>query len=290
VTREPATVEQNKPSTIKVLVTPNHSGQTVALQRLVDGKWQSAQGKTLSSTSRATFTVATSVIGTRTYRVLKRADADHAEGAYHSFRVITIRRTLKAGMTGADVTKVQKRLAYLHYDVGSVNGEFNYDTVHATMAFQKVNRLKVTGEVNATTYGKLWNATVPKLRHPQSGSWVEADLTKQVLYFTRNGAIAKILDISSGSGEYYYVDGETHRAVTPTGSFRVFHKIDGMRTSRLGQLWRPAYFASGGYAIHGSNFVPAWPDSHGCIRITNSAMNRLFSSLPIGIRVYVYRT
>jgi lipoprotein-anchoring transpeptidase ErfK/SrfK len=36
--------------------------------------------------------------------------------------------------------------------------------------------------------------------------------------------------------------------------------------------------------------VPFYPASHGCVRITNSAMNRLFSMLTIGMRVYVYRS
>ncbi len=290
VTRTPATVQQNQASVVRVAVAPNHAGQKVLLQRRVDGEWRSLASKYLSSTSTASFSVRTDVVGTRYYRVVKPKDADHATAYFRTFGIITVQRTLKAGMSGADVTKVQKRLAALRYDVGSISGSFGYDTVHATMAFQKVNRLPVTGQVNSTTYKKLWSPTVPRLRYPQSGSWVEADLTKQVLYVTKNGALWRILDISSGSGEYYYVDGETHRAVTPTGSFRVMRKIDGMRVSRLGELWRPAYFAAGGYAIHGSGNVPAYPDSHGCIRITNPGMNRLFYSLPIGMRVYVYRS
>ena len=36
--------------------------------------------------------------------------------------------------------------------------------------------------------------------------------------------------------------------------------------------------------------VPYYPASHGCIRITVSAMNRLFSMLTIGMPVFVYRS
>lgn len=290
VSRTPSTVEQNQASFVKVAVTPAHPGHKVKLQRLIDGTWRNAMEATLSSSGTATFAVKTSVLGTRTYRVAKSYDADHATAYSGGFGIVTIRRTLRSGMSGSDVLKVEQRLAALRYDTAAVDGYFSYDTVHAVMAFQKVNRLPVTGAVDRTTYTKLWNQVNPRLRYARSGSWVEADLTRQVLYFMRDGKLYRILDISSGSGEYYTVEGETHRAVTPTGSFRIFHKIDGMRVSRLGELWKPAYFASGGYAIHGSGFVPSWPDSHGCIRITNPAMNRLFPMLPIGLPVFVYRS
>jgi peptidoglycan hydrolase-like protein with peptidoglycan-binding domain len=289
VTRTPATVQQNQASTVRVTVTPDHSGREVLLQRLVGRAWKGVASKRLSSGSTASFAVKTDVIGTRTYRVVKPHDADHANGYFHAFGIVTVRRTLRAGMTGADVAKAQRRLAYLHYDVRET-GTFDYDTVHATMAFQKVNRLTVNGEISHTAFDRLWHQATPRLRYPQSGSWVEIDLTRQTLYLTGGGAVTRILDVSSGSERYFTVDGETQRAVTPTGSFRVFHKIDGQRVSRLGTLWRPAYFASGGYAIHGSSNVPAYPDSHGCVRVTNNAMNRLFPLLPLGIRVYVYRS
>ena len=290
VSRTPAVVEQNQTSFVKITVYPNHSGHKVALQRYYDGAWRPFASKYLNTSSTATFGVSTSVIGTRYFRVVKSADSDHLGSKTGTFTIATVRRTLRSGMSGSDVLKVEQRLAALHYDPAAVDGYYNYDTVHAVMAFQKVHRLPVTGAVDRTTLGKLWNSTAPKLRYARTGNWVEADLTKQVLYYVRNGAVWRILDISSGSGETYTVEGETHRAITPTGSFKVFHRIDGMRVSRLGELWKPAYFAQGGYAIHGSGFVPSWPDSHGCIRITNPAMNRLFPMLTIGLPVYVYRS
>jgi N-acetylmuramoyl-L-alanine amidase len=290
VSRAPAVVEQNSPSNVAVYVVPSHAYKKVYLQRWVDGGWRGAGEAVLNGRSMAVFPVKTSVISTKTYRVFMAADNDHAWGASTNVAITTVRRTLRSGMSGADVLAAQKRLAALHYDVGSVNGVFGYDSVHATAAFQKVNGLAVNGTVDPATYARLASPRAPKLLHPQAGTVVEVDLTKQVLYYARDGVVTRILDISSGSGRLFTVDGETQRAVTPTGSFRIFHKIDGMRVSRLGSLWRPAYFASGGYAIHGNSSVPFYPASHGCVRITNSAMNRLFSMLTIGMRVYVYRS
>ena len=57
-----------------------------------------------------------------------------------------------------------------------------------------------------------------------------------------------------------------------------------------GPLYRPKYFAGDGVAIHGYSSVPATPASHGCVRVTNAAIDMLWSSgiLPIGTAVWVY--
>src|SRR6266540_2326421 len=65
-------------------------------------------------------------------------------------------------------------------------------------------------------------------------------------------------------------------------------EINGWRTSKLGRLYRPAYFY-GGYAVHGSWSVPAYPASHGCVRVTIAAMDRLYNGMPVGLPVKVYR-
>jgi lipoprotein-anchoring transpeptidase ErfK/SrfK len=54
------------------------------------------------------------------------------------------------------------------------------------------------------------------------------------------------------------------------------------------QQSRPNYFYRG-YALHGSTSVPTSAASHGCVRLTIPAMNRVWSQLVIGERVYVYR-
>ena len=283
-------VEQGQTSRVTVTVSPSHGGHAVMLQLATADGWKDFAGRRLSSTSTATWDLVTSTLGRRTFRVVKAADHDNANAASSSFAVTVVRRTLRSGMSGGDVLWAQRRLAALRYDVGTVNGYYGYDTFHATVAFQKVHGLPRTGNVDARTYERLLRPATPRLRYSHSGAWVEADLTKQVLYYVRGGTIQRILDVSSGNGETFYVEGETQQAITPMGNFSVLRKIDGWRISRLGSLWRPAYFAAGGFAIHGAPSVPAYPASHGCIRITISAMNRIFSLLTIGLPVHVYRT
>ncbi|GMA85480.1 hypothetical protein GCM10025868_07300 [Angustibacter aerolatus] len=54
-------------------------------------------------------------------------------------------------------------------------------------------------------------------------------------------------------------------------------------------LWRPKYFFQG-WAFHGSNSIPGYPASHGCARLSNAAIDHLWSSgdAPAGRKVIVY--
>jgi len=192
--------------------------------------------------------------------------------------VTAARPTLRNGSRGAQVTRLQQRLRALHYDVGAVDGVFGGETLHAVYAFQKVQRIGVDGVVGPATWAKLAAPKVPKPRHDLSAAAVEVNLTLRVVYLTKNGKVTRIVDASPG------------KPSTPTvrGSFRFSRRIDGWRRSSLGLLWRPYYFR-GGYALHGSRSVPTYAASHGCVRVTMAAMNRLWSKLTIGERVYVYR-
>ena len=156
------------------------------------------------------------------------------------------------------------------------------------LAFQKVNRLSRDGATGPRTRAALTRPVRPHPRYRRSGDYVEINLTRQVLYFARNGHVTRILDVSTGSGRLYTVEGRTHRAVTPVGTFHVYRKLNAWRKSKLGLLYRPAYFR-GGYAIHGSYSVPAYPASHGCVRMTIRNTDRYYSALRYGMVVSVYR-
>jgi peptidoglycan hydrolase-like protein with peptidoglycan-binding domain len=196
---------------------------------------------------------------------------------------------LSSGSEGPAVQALQRRLAELGYQVHEVDGQFGAETHHAVVAFQKVNRLGRDGVVGPVTRRALERPRIPQPRSRKAGFHVEADLTMQVVYPVKDGKIQEILDASSGSGQNYTVDGDVRVAVTPLGDFQIQRKIDAWRKSDLGLLYRPAYF-TGGYALHGSYSVPAFPASHGCIRITIAAMDRLFARLPVGTPMLVYRS
>jgi lipoprotein-anchoring transpeptidase ErfK/SrfK len=196
---------------------------------------------------------------------------------------------LSSGSEGAAVKALQHRLGELGYQVQAADGQFGAETLHSVVAFQKVNRLGRDGVVGPITRKALEHPRIPKPRSTKAGFHVEADLTLQVVYMVKDGKIQEILDASSASGQTYTVDGDVRLAVTPQGSFVIQRKIDGWRKSKLGLLYRPAYF-TGGYALHGAYSVPPFPASHGCIRITTTAMDRWFAKLPVGTPMLVYRS
>lgn len=101
------------------------------------------------------------------------------------------------------------------------------------------------------------------------------------------GAVLKILPVSTGNEGRYFDQGKWQRAHTPRGRFTVGRKIEGWRRSTLGLLYYPCYF-SGGVAIHGSPTVPAYPASHGCVRIPMSAARGFSQMVPVGTEVIVH--
>ena len=188
------------------------------------------------------------------------------------------RPVLRPGSSGTAVTALQRRLAALHYDVGPVDGAFGPSTLHAVYAFQKVQRLGVDGVVGPATYAALDAPRIPVPRHTLDAPAVEVDLGLRVLYLTKGGAVTRVVDASPGKPS----------TPTPTGAFAVTRRIDGWRRSALGLLWRPNYFHAG-YAVHGAPSVPTYAASHGCVRVTVPAMDRLWPVLRVGEKVWVHR-
>lgn len=98
------------------------------------------------------------------------------------------------------------------------------------------------------------------------------------------------LNTSTGTEKPYSYRGRRGQAETHTGQFVITHQVDGVRESRLGRLYRPKYFHPDGLAVHGASFVPPYAASHGCVRISNAAMDFVWSDglAPIGSFVSVY--
>jgi peptidoglycan hydrolase-like protein with peptidoglycan-binding domain len=188
---------------------------------------------------------------------------------------------------GPDLAFVQRRLTELRYYIGAIDGEAGAAMRSAVTAFQKVNGLSADGVVGSQTLAALASPVTPTLRGG-SVNRVEIDLDKQVLYYVEGGRLARIMPVSSGNGASYRTrDGSLARSLTPVGTFQVERRISGLREADLGTLYDPMYFHKG-WAIHGSNSVPSYPASHGCIRVTRADALWLFDRLPVGTTVRIY--
>jgi len=195
---------------------------------------------------------------------------------------------LKPGDTGPAVVAAQQRLIQLGFWVQAADGTYGDSTAQAVLALQKATGLERDGVLGPRSRLAL---TSGPLMHPRStsGHWVEIDLSRQLLMIVDNGLVRTIFNTSTGSGEAYSSGGSTSIASTPAGQYAVFRQVDHLDPGPLGDLWRPKYF-NRGIAVHGAASVPAYPASHGCARVSNEAMDWIWSTdaAPVGTSVWVY--
>ena len=201
---------------------------------------------------------------------------------------VTWTTTLRSGVKGSAVRDAQLRLKALGYWVGPTDGQYGSQTTQAVLAMQKTAGSPRTGVIGRVERNILTAGIRPQAR-TTTGSTLEIDLKRQLLLVVVGGRTRWAFNTSTGNGRYYYQDGVRYQATTPRGHFSVIREIDGPHVSPLGLLYRPKFFVDG-YAVHGSLSIPAYPASHGCARVSNSAINYLWASrlMPIGRRLWVY--
>jgi L,D-transpeptidase-like protein/putative peptidoglycan binding protein len=200
------------------------------------------------------------------------------EAEQQTVRVALVPPHLAVGSISPAVEQLQHKLAALHYAIPAYSSTFSYDFIESVYAFQKVTGLERTGEVDPSLWARLQHATVPQPRYAEPADHIEVDKTRQVLFIVRGGQVALISPVSTAGIAGYH---------TPEGKFAIYRKVVGYDKSPLGVLLDPMYFY-GGYAIHGNPSVPPYPASHGCIRVPNFVIYRLFDVEPYGETVYVY--
>ncbi len=199
--------------------------------------------------------------------------------------------------SGGETARIQQRLVDLNFWTGTVDGSYGLTTKQAVMAFQKYSGLGTTGSVDADTAAAMSAATEQARSSADAGTLVEVDKTKQLLFFIVDGRTQWILNTSTANGQPYEetdknTPGEIQKgvAITPNGLHKVYRERPvGWWEGDLGRIYRPKYVI-GGVAVHGSNSVPNYPASHGCIRVTTEAMDFIWETgmMPMGIPVWIH--
>jgi lipoprotein-anchoring transpeptidase ErfK/SrfK len=192
-------------------------------------------------------------------------------------------------LSGEEISEARALLNQLGYWVNpGVKGKDD-SLRHALIAFQKIESRDRTGVLTIEELEALRVAQKPQT-FENGYPHIEVDLHRQVLFVVgAQDADLRILPISSASGEFFTQGGETRQAITPTGRFKVYRKIEGWRKSPLGSLYYPNYIHYG-IAIHGNPSVPASPASHGCVRIPMFAAREFSKIATVGTVVIVYDT
>jgi hypothetical protein len=179
-----------------------------------------------------------------------------------------------AGERGVKVLLLQRALAAQHYAT-PVTGYYDDGTARAVLAFRKTNDMSRDGYAIHEVYAKLLrNRGAFKLRYPKAGKHVEFDWSRQVLTLAQNGKPYRTYHTSSGKSSTPTVFGTYHFYLQTPGT-----NAKGMVDSN--------YFI-GGYAIHGYPDVPAYPASHGCLRVPIPNAAQIFNWVDIGDPIFLY--
>jgi hypothetical protein len=205
------------------------------------------------------------------FRIRVSIDAvDGWSASARSLTAVAVHPSLGLGSRGASVRALESRLRELRYALPRVDGHYGRDTVEAVLAFQKLNGLPWTGRADARLWNALARPTIPRARH--RGDHIEVSKGRQYLFVVRGGEVRLVVHISTGA-----------TGNTPIGRWRVYRKVTGWDWV----LWYPMYFLRG-FAIHGYPSVPAYPASHGCVRVPMWIAPQLYADTKYGQTIYVY--
>jgi lipoprotein-anchoring transpeptidase ErfK/SrfK len=250
----PLRVEVSVQPAFPVRVVVRRNGRVVATRSFV------GTGRIGLSTRRAA-----------SYRVSATVEAPPGwAGATRALASSAVHPRLALGSRGPSVRVLEARLRELRYALQRVDGLYGLDTHQAVLAFQKVNRLPWTGRVDARVWRALARASVPRARY--AGDHIEVSKGRQFLFLVRDGDVERVVHVSTGA-----------TGNTPLGTWRVYRKVTGWDWV----LWYPMYFLRG-FAIHGYPEVPAYPASHGCVRVPMWAATRLFAMHPYRYAIWIY--
>lgn len=198
--------------------------------------------------------------------------------------------------SGPTVVAIQNRLNELGFWTEDQDGKYGPVVTQAVMAAQKYYGLPATGVADQATMNVLSAQTTRAMGTVREGTLFEVDKGRQLLFIVKDGRTDWILNTSTGSDVPYVEEDQKNGgttsgdAHTPVGRFKVYREYtDGWEHGQLGELYRPKYF-NGGIAVHGSNSIPNVPASHGCVRVSVSAMDWIWATdlLPKGMRVVVH--
>jgi peptidoglycan hydrolase-like protein with peptidoglycan-binding domain len=198
---------------------------------------------------------------------------------------------------GEETARVQARLLEFGFWLQATDGNYGLTTTQAVMAFQKYHGLPTSASVDEQTAALLSTAGERANGRADAGTLVEIDKTRQLLFIVVDGEAVWAFNSSTGTEVPYETVNdkdptkvERGDSVTPVGLYHTEReRPEGWWAGDLGEIYRPKYFV-GGIAVHGSNSIPNYPASHGCVRVSVPAMDFIWESdlMPLGVNVWVH--
>jgi lipoprotein-anchoring transpeptidase ErfK/SrfK len=250
------------------------AGERVTVELLRKGKRRDRASAVVRKDGRFRAFVRPSKAGVWAVRAVHAQSDAVARGKSKRKRFTAVAGQAHRGAGGARVAILQRKLAAMGYAIPR-SGRYDDATSRAVLAYRKVNRMSRITSVNRTIMSRVFRGKGAfKLKYPDAGKHVEADLSRQVLVLAQNGKPFRVYHTSSGT------------SATPTvrGSYRFYRKSPG--SNSLG-MYYSSYFIRG-YAIHGYKSVPTYPASHGCLRVPMQNAVSIYNWIGMGDRIFVY--
>lgn len=181
-------------------------------------------------------------------------------------------------MEGPDVQYVQKRLKELGFYTGTVNGVYGPETRDAVIRAQQSFGLITDGIVGPDTYNALGLSPTDEVTvSPEYVISVDTR-TLQLSIRQRGGQQIGVFPVAVGKPD----------TPTPLGDWKIIQKTMnpggpfGVRWMKLNCPW-------GGYGIHGTDNEASIGSvaSHGCIRMHNNDVIRVYDLVSLGTRVKI---
>jgi lipoprotein-anchoring transpeptidase ErfK/SrfK len=183
---------------------------------------------------------------------------------------------------GEAVWMIQARLKEMGYDI-EPNGIYDRTTSNTISMFQLSNNIEVNGIVNE----QVWAALLAR----EDSVHVSGDEQD------KQGRMLIVIDVSARSLVLYEDEQEVCRypvavgkskTPTPIGEWKVIHKGVGWGNG-FGTRWMGLNVPWGIFGIHGTNKPGSIGSyaSHGCIRMFNQDVEKLYPLVPWGCRVKI---
>lgn len=180
-------------------------------------------------------------------------------------------------MEGPDVQYVQKRLTELGFYTGAIDGVYGPQTRDAVIRAQQSFVLATDGIVGPDTYNAL-------------GLSPEDDVTiapEYVIFVDTRTLQLSLLQFGRQIGVFPVAVG-TPNTPTPLGDWKIIQKIRNPG-GPFGARWMKFNCPWGGYGIHGTDNEASIGSaaSHGCIRMREEDIIRVYDLVSLGTRVKI---
>jgi hypothetical protein len=212
-------------------------------------------------------------------RTLTRSNVDPPQSGLLPPTTLIPDKNGPGAVAGVSTKWIQQRLVALGYLPNSaVTGHLGPWTRSAVLAFQGWENLPRDADPGPMTIARLRTAKRPA-PSPGTGRRIDVYLHAQVAVLDDGPKVTRIIKVSTGAPGY----------TTPTGLFKIYRKHP-RDWSYPYKVWLPyASYFDGGIAFHESPDVPAYPASHGCVRVPRDDAPLVYSFAALHTPVTVLR-